>query len=29
MVLRSSNDNRASSIFFDYPACRMLTLAFI
>ena len=29
MVLRSSNDNRASAIFFDCPACRMVTLAFI
>jgi hypothetical protein len=29
MVLRSSNDNRASAIFFDYPACRMVTLTFI
>ena len=30
MVLRSSNDeNRASAIFFDFPACRMVTLAFI
>jgi hypothetical protein len=23
MVLRSSNDNRASAIYFDCPACRM------
>jgi hypothetical protein len=29
MVLRSSKDNRASAIFFDCPACRMVTLAFI
>jgi hypothetical protein len=29
MVLRSSNDNRASAIFFDCPACRMVALAFI
>jgi len=30
MVLRSSEDgNRASAIFFDCPACRMATLAFI
>jgi hypothetical protein len=30
MVLRSSkDDNRASAIFFDCPACRMVTLAFI
>jgi hypothetical protein len=29
MVLRSSNDNRASAIFFDCPACRVVTLAFI
>ena len=30
IVLRSSNDdNRVSAIFFDCPACRMLTLAFI
>jgi len=29
MVLRSSNDNPASTIFLDCPACRMLTLTFI
>jgi len=29
MVLRSSNDNRASTIFFDCPACRMLMIALI
>jgi len=29
MVLRCSNDNRASAIFFDCPACRMVTLEFI
>ena len=29
MILRSSNDNRASTIFFDCPACRMLMIAFI
>jgi hypothetical protein len=29
MVLRSSNDNRANAIFFNCPACRMVTLAFI
>jgi hypothetical protein len=29
MVLRSSNDNRASAIFFDCPAWRMVMLAFI
>ena len=30
MVLRSSNDeSRGSAIFFDCPACRMVTLAFI
>jgi hypothetical protein len=29
MVLRSSNDNRASAIFVDRPACHMVTLAFI
>ena len=30
MVLRTSNDdNRASAIFFDCPACCMVTLAFI
>jgi hypothetical protein len=29
MVLRSSNDNRASAIFFNCPACRMVTLAFV
>jgi hypothetical protein len=27
--LRFSKDNRASAIFFDCPACRMATLAFI
>jgi hypothetical protein len=27
--LSSSNDNRASAIFFDWPACRMVTLAFV
>jgi hypothetical protein len=29
MVLCSSNENFASAIFFDCPACRMVTLAFI
>jgi len=29
MVLRSSNDNRSSAIFFDCPACRMVMLALI
>jgi hypothetical protein len=29
MVLRSLNDNRASAIFFDCPACHMVTLTFI
>jgi hypothetical protein len=29
VVLNSSNDNRASAIFFDCHVCRMLTLAFI
>ena len=29
MVLLSSNDNRASTIFFDCPACRMVMIAFI
>jgi hypothetical protein len=29
MVLRSSNDNCASTNFFDYPACYMVMLAFI
>jgi hypothetical protein len=29
VVLRSSNDNRASDTFFDCPACRMVTLALI
>jgi hypothetical protein len=28
-IHNSSNDNRASTIFFDCPACRMVTLAFI
>ena len=27
--LRSSNENRASAIFFDCPACCMVTLAFM
>jgi hypothetical protein len=26
MVLRSSNDNHDSAIFFDCPSCRMVTL---
>ncbi|KAF6269719.1 hypothetical protein mRhiFer1_009696 [Rhinolophus ferrumequinum] len=29
MVLRSLNNNRASAIFCDCPACHMVTLAFI
>jgi hypothetical protein len=29
MVLRFSNDNRPSAIFFDCPACRMVALTFI
>ena len=29
MVLHSSKDNRSSAIFFDCPACCMVTLAFI
>jgi hypothetical protein len=29
MFILSSNDNRASAIFFDYPACRMVTQAFV
>jgi hypothetical protein len=29
LILTSSNDNRASVIFFDCPACRMVMLAFI
>jgi len=29
MVLCSSNDNRASTIFCDCPACLMMMLAFI
>ena len=29
IVLHSSNDNRASAIFFDCPTCHMVTLAFI
>jgi hypothetical protein len=29
MSLSFSNDNYSSAIFFDCPACRMLTLAFL
>jgi hypothetical protein len=28
VILNSSNDNRASAMFFDCPACHMVTLAF-
>jgi hypothetical protein len=28
MILRSSNDNRASAICFDCPACRVVTYLF-